>query len=218
MEDLCRAAEGQTDEGMACIYAALVAAALRTSVSRDAVACAVPVHLFGGALPPGVAVGNHIGAVVARLPLPGRDEAAHLRAQAGLDRARFQNATLRANVLFGQPDPLPGSPEERRYYEILDACALLERAYRPVVFFHVSKAGGTSVCLMALANGERVRTDAGDPSFLAGRCAAAGLPYFCQRCGHRHQLMKNDSIRCTLCYHRILYKGRTTHSVVIEVD
>ena len=42
-------------------------------------ACAVPVHLYGGALPPGVDVGNHIGAVVARLPLPGRDEAAHLR-------------------------------------------------------------------------------------------------------------------------------------------
>ena len=61
------------------LYAALVAAALRTSVSRDAVACAVPVHLYGGTLPPGVAVGNHIGAVVARLPLPGRDEAAHLR-------------------------------------------------------------------------------------------------------------------------------------------
>ena len=51
------------------------------------------------------------------------------------------------------------------------------------------------------------------------RCAAAaGLPYFCQRCGHRHQLMKNDPIKCTRCYHRILYKGRTTHSVVIEVD
>ena len=61
------------------LYAALVAAALRTSISRDAVACAVPVHLYGGALPPGVDVGNHIGAVVARLPLPGRDEAAHLR-------------------------------------------------------------------------------------------------------------------------------------------
>ena len=51
----------------------------------------------------------------------------------------------------------------------------------------------------------------------ATRCAA-GLPYFCQRCGHRHQLMKNDPIKCARCYHRIFYKGRTTHSVVIEVD
>ena len=51
-----------------------------------------------------------------------------------------------------------------------DACALLERAYRPVVFFHVSKAAGTSVCLMALANGERVKTDKAHPEYLNGRC------------------------------------------------
>ena len=33
----------------------------------------MPVHLYGGALPPGVDVGNHIGAVVVRLPLPLRE-------------------------------------------------------------------------------------------------------------------------------------------------
>ena len=40
------------------------------------VTCAVPVHLYGGALLPGVDVGNHIGAVLASLPLPGGDGAA----------------------------------------------------------------------------------------------------------------------------------------------
>lgn len=61
------------------LYAALVAAALRPSISGDAVACAVPVHLYGGALPPGISVGNLIGAVVTRLPLPGRDGTKHLQ-------------------------------------------------------------------------------------------------------------------------------------------
>ena len=47
---------------------------------------------------------------------------------------------------------------------------------------------------------------------------ARTLPYACQRCGTRHQLSKADPIRCTACNHRILYKVRTTHTVVIEVD
>lgn len=40
--------------------------------------------------------------------------------------AWIQNTSLRANILFGQPDPAPGSPEESRYYEVLDACALID--------------------------------------------------------------------------------------------
>ena len=44
------------------------------------------------------------------------------------------------------------------------------------------------------------------------------LPYACQRCGQQHQLTRADPIKCQSCDHRILYKVRTTHSVVIEVD
>lgn len=55
------------------VFAAVVAGALRGAVDDRAVrhvTCAVPVHLYGGALVPGVDVGNHIGAVLATLPLP----------------------------------------------------------------------------------------------------------------------------------------------------
>ena len=65
------------------VYAAVVAGALRAVLpgAPSEVACAVPVHLYGGALLPGVAVGNHIGAVVVSLPLPaadGADDAGHV--------------------------------------------------------------------------------------------------------------------------------------------
>ena len=48
--------------------------------------------------------------------------------------------------------------------------------------------------------------------------SATALPYACQRCGRRHQLSKADPVKCLSCNHRILYKVRTTHSVIIEVD
>ena len=50
-------------------------------------------------------------------------------------------------------------------------CERLDRAGRPLVFWHISKCGGTSMCLMALKNGEAVRTVESHPSFRAGRCA-----------------------------------------------
>ena len=52
-------------------------------------------------------------------------------------------------------------------------CAGLERRGRPIVFWHIQKAAGSSMCLMALENGERVRTDAAHPAY--GRGCAEGL-------------------------------------------
>ena len=50
-------------------------------------------------------------------------------------------------------------------------CGRLDRAGRPLVFWHISKCGGTSMCLMALKNGEAVKTREDAPRFLDGRCA-----------------------------------------------
>ena len=50
-------------------------------------------------------------------------------------------------------------------------CERLDRAGRPLVFWHISKCGGTSMCLMALKNGEAVKTVESHPSFRAGTCA-----------------------------------------------
>ena len=50
-------------------------------------------------------------------------------------------------------------------------CERLDRAGRPLVFWHISKCGGTSMCLMALKNGEAVTTVESHPSFRAGTCA-----------------------------------------------
>ncbi|KAJ1463125.1 hypothetical protein M885DRAFT_610145 [Pelagophyceae sp. CCMP2097] len=70
------------------VYAAVVAGALgRCLVNEETgtFCAALPVHLFGGALPPGQEVGNHIGAVLVPLPLTkrdgdGDDARAHVRA------------------------------------------------------------------------------------------------------------------------------------------
>ena len=50
-------------------------------------------------------------------------------------------------------------------------CERLDRAGRLLVFWHISKCGGTSMCLMALKNGEAVTTVESHPSFRAGTCA-----------------------------------------------
>ncbi|KAH8045946.1 DUF1298-containing protein [Aureococcus anophagefferens] len=61
------------------LFAAIVGGALRDVLGDAAhVTCAVPVHLYGGALLPGVGVGNHIGAVLARLPLPAARRRRHV--------------------------------------------------------------------------------------------------------------------------------------------
>ena len=65
-------------------------------------------------------------------------------------------------------------------------------------------------------NATATATAAGLPSRTS--LSATTLPYACQRCGRRHQLSKTDPVKCLSCNHRILYKVRTTHSVVIEVD
>ena len=77
---------------------------------------------------------------------------------------------IRSEDLVSDRKPTAPAPAPTAAGCPADACALLERAHRPVVFFHVSKAAGTSVCVMALANGERVKTDKAHPEYLNGRC------------------------------------------------
>lgn len=77
------------------VFAALVAAALRTECpGHSKVAVAVPVHLYGGALPTGTDIGNAIGAVFCPLPLDNADDPArHLR-----DVSAHVGTTLRGGV------------------------------------------------------------------------------------------------------------------------
>ena len=57
------------------------------------------------------------------------------------------------------------------------ACRDLARRGRPLVFWHISKCGGTSICLQALANGEKVRTDTDHPDFRSGKCVEGFGPF-----------------------------------------
>ena len=84
------------------LFAAIVGGALR-DVLGDAthVTCAVPVHLYGGALLPGVDVGNHIGAVLATLPLPGGDGAAAHVARVSRDVGGALRGGAGALVAYG---------------------------------------------------------------------------------------------------------------------
>lgn len=52
-------------------------------------------------------------------------------------------------------------------------CATLARGDRPLVFWHVPKGGGSSMCYLALEVGEAVRTDKDHPSgsYQSGDCS-----------------------------------------------
>ena len=56
-------------------------------------------------------------------------------------------------------------------------CRDLARRGRPLVFWHISKCGGTSICLQALANGEKVRTDTDHPDYRSGKCVEGFGPF-----------------------------------------